>query len=116
MTARDPDCVFCKMVAGDIAVERVYEDDAILAFKDVKPQAPFHWLVIPKAHLPTLEDFGADQAELAGRLMFVARQLAAEHGVPGFRVAMNVNEAGGQVIFHAHLHVLGGRPLSGALG
>jgi histidine triad (HIT) family protein len=72
--------------------------------------------VIPKVHIATLNDFAAEQSALIGELLLVARRLAADHGLPGYRVAMNVNREGGQVIFHAHLHVLGGRPLKGALG
>jgi histidine triad (HIT) family protein len=114
--AADPDCLFCKIVAGTIPAERVYEDDFVLAFKDIHPQAPFHCLIVPKIHLATLNDFAPDQQHLAGALLLVAKRLAAEHELPGYRVAMNVNREGGQVIFHAHLHVLGGRPLTGALG
>lgn len=113
---RDPDCLFCKIVAGEIPAEKLYEDDVILAFKDVHPQAPFHALVVPKAHLATLNDFADGDAELAGRLMLTGSRLAAERRLPGYRVAMNVNREGGQVIFHAHLHVLGGRQMKGALG
>ncbi len=112
----DPDCLFCKIVAGEIPSTRLYEDDQLLAFADVNPQAPFHGLVVPKEHLATLDDFDDAQAELAGRLMLVARALAAERGLPGYRVAMNVNSEGGQVVFHAHLHVLGGRQMRGSLG
>ena len=112
----DSDCLFCKIVAGEIPSDKVYEDDEVLAFKDVNPQAPLHWLVIPKQHLATLNDFEAEHTELAGRLMRTARQLAADHELPGYRVAMNVNHEGGQIIFHAHLHVLGGRQMKGSLG
>jgi len=115
-TERDPDCLFCKIAAGEISSDKLYEDDRILAFKDIHPQAPFHALVIPKRHIATLNDFGAEHAELAGSLMMTGRRLAAEHGLPGYRVAMNVNHEGGQVIFHAHLHVLGGRRMKGELG
>ncbi len=72
--------------------------------------------MIPKVHVPTLNDFTVEQRALVGELMLVAKRIAAEHGLPGYRVAMNVNREGGQVVFHAHLHVLGGRPLKGALG
>jgi histidine triad (HIT) family protein len=116
MTAADPACLFCKIVAGTLPAERIYEDEEILAFKDIHPQAPFHCLVIPKAHVATLNDFTALQAELVGRLLLTAKRIAGAHGLPGYRVAMNVNREGGQVVFHAHLHVLGGRPLQGALG
>ena len=112
----DPECLFCKLVSGQLPAERLYEDDRILAFKDIHPQAPFHGLVIPKVHIATLNDFAQDEAALLGGMLLTAQRLAAEHGLPGYRVAMNVNREGGQVIFHAHLHVLGGRPLKGALG
>jgi len=115
-TATDSSCLFCKIVAGQLPADRVYEDDTILAFKDIHPQAPFHCLVIPKVHVATLNDFTPKQQELIGGLLLAARHLATEHGLPGYRVAMNVNREGGQVVFHAHLHVLGGRPLKGALG
>ena len=115
-TGTDSECLFCKIVAGEIPSERLYEDEDILAFKDVSPQAPFHALVIPKQHLATLDEFDSARAELAGRLMLVAKALAAERELAGYRVAMNVNREGGQVIFHAHLHVLGGRQMKGSLG
>ena len=116
MTDRDAACLFCKIVAGELPADRVYEDDRILAFKDIHPQAPFRCLVIPRAHIATLNDFAPEQSELIGALLLAAKRIAAEHGLPGYRVAMNVNREGGQVVFHAHLHVLGGRPLKGALG
>lgn len=116
MTKADPACLFCKIVAGQLPADKLYEDDTVLAFKDIHPQAPFHGLVIPKIHVPTLNDFSASQAELVGRLLLTAQRLATDQGLPGYRVAMNVNREGGQVVFHAHLHVLGGRQLKGALG
>jgi histidine triad (HIT) family protein len=116
MAPVDKTCLFCRIVAGELPAERVYEDDEILAFKDIHPQAPFHCLVVPKEHVATLNDFKADQSELIGKLLLTAKRIAAEHGLPGYRVAMNVNREGGQVVFHVHLHVLGGRPLKGALG
>jgi histidine triad (HIT) family protein len=114
--ASDSTCLFCKIVAGELPADRVYEDDEVLAFKDIHPQAPFHCLVIPKVHVPTLNDFTGEQTELIGRLLLAAKLVAVDHGLPGYRVALNVNREGGQVVFHAHLHVLGGRPLKGALG
>jgi histidine triad (HIT) family protein len=109
-------CLFCKIVAGEIPADRVHEDDEVLAFKDIHPQAPFHCLVIPKMHVATLNDFTQQQSELIGRMLLTAKLIAANQGLPGYRVAMNVNREGGQVVFHAHLHVLGGRPLKGTLG
>jgi histidine triad (HIT) family protein len=112
----DASCLFCRIVAGELPAKKVFEDDAILAFADIHPQAPFHCLVIPKVHVATLNDFAPEQRELIGGLLLTAKRIAAEHGLPGYRVAMNVGREGGQVVFHAHLHVLGGRPLKGALG
>lgn len=115
-TSKDSSCLFCRIVAGELPATKVYEDDAILAFKDIHPQAPFHCLVIPKVHVATLNDFSPEQSDLIGALLLTAKRIAAEHALPGYRVAMNVGREGGQVVFHAHLHVLGGRPLKGALG
>jgi histidine triad (HIT) family protein len=112
----DSSCLFCKIVAGEIPAERVYETEHVLAFKDIHPQAPFHFLVIPKAHRSTLDDFETVDLALAGELLLAAKALAAQQGLAGYRVAMNVGREGGQVVFHAHLHVLGGRPLDSALG
>jgi histidine triad (HIT) family protein len=116
MAAADPECLFCRIAAGNLPCDRVYEDDDVLAFKDIHPQAPFHCLVIPKMHVATLNDFTPEQSGLIGQLLLTGKRIAAEHGLPGYRVAMNVNREGGQVVFHAHLHVLGGRPLKGSLG
>jgi histidine triad (HIT) family protein len=116
MGATDQACLFCKIVTGELPADRIYEDDEVLAFKDIHPQAPFHCLVIPKSHVATLNDFLPQQSALLGNLLLIAKRIAAEHGLPGYRVAMNVNREGGQIVFHAHLHVLGGRPLKGALG
>ena len=112
---RDPECLFCRIVAGELPADVVYEDDELVAFKDIRPAAPFHVLVVPKLHLATLDDFGAGHESLVGRIMLTAKQLAQEAELPGYRVVMNVNAEGGQVVFHAHLHVLGGRQMK-ALG
>jgi len=116
MMAEAEKCLFCRIAAGEVPADRVYEDEDVLAFKDIHPQAPFHCLVIPKIHVATLNDFSPQQSALIGRLLLTAKRIAAESGLPGYRVAMNVNREGGQVVFHAHLHVLGGRALKGALG
>jgi histidine triad (HIT) family protein len=107
------DCIFCRIVAGELACDRLFEDEEVLAFRDLYPKAPVHGLVIPKRHVATLNDFADDDSALLGRLMLVARQIAAANSLEGYRVAMNVNELGGQVIFHAHLHILGGRQMTG---
>lgn len=116
MSQGNPDCLFCRIVAGELPSEKLYEDDEVVAFRDVSPQAPFHALVIPRMHLATLDEFSAEHAGLAGKLILTAKALAAEHELGGYRVAMNVNSEGGQVVFHAHLHVLGGRQMRGQLG
>ena len=116
MTENVADCLFCKFVTGELETEIVYEDDTVLAFRDIRPQAPTHLLIIPRRHVATLNVFEDQDAELAGRLMLTAKRIAADMGLPGYRVAMNVERAGGQVIFHAHLHMLAGRPLKPELG
>ena len=112
----DPECLFCKIVAGEIPSKKVYEDEAVIAFEDIHPQAPFHVLVIPKTHLSTLNELPDDQAELGGRLLLTAKSIAAERGLNGYRVAVNVNREGGQVVFHLHMHMLAGRQMKGQLG
>ena len=104
-------CIFCRIVSGELDCDKLYEDDGVLAFRDLYPKAPVHGLVIPKRHLATLDDFAEADRDLLGRLMLVAKQIAAESGLEGYRVAMNVNSLGGQVVFHAHLHILGGRQM-----
>lgn len=103
------DCIFCKIVAGDIPADKVYEDDDLLAFRDIKPAAPVHILVIPKAHIPTMLDLTPDHAALMGKLTTVAARLAREQGCSdGFRSIINTGRVGGQEVYHLHLHILGG--------
>ncbi|HHM04902.1 MAG TPA: histidine triad nucleotide-binding protein [Gammaproteobacteria bacterium] len=105
------DCLFCKMVAGEIKPDVVYEDDDVLAFKDINPQAPVHVLVVPKQHIATLNDLKLEHGPLVGRLYLAAKRVAEEQGIAteGYRTLINCNEAAGQTVFHLHLHVLGGR-------
>lgn len=105
------DCLFCKMVAGEIKPELIYEDEKVLAFKDINPQAPVHFLVIPKAHVATLNEL-ADR-DLAGYLLLTAAQLAQQQGLgdDGYRTLINCNRHGGQAVYHIHVHVLGGRQM-----
>ncbi len=105
------DCLFCKMVAGAIKPDVVYEDDAVLAFRDINPQAPTHVLVVPKRHISTINDLTGADAELVGRLYLGAKKVAEQEGIAaeGYRTVMNCNAAAGQTVFHLHLHVLGGR-------
>jgi len=108
------DCLFCKMVSGEINPDTVYEDDDILAFKDINPQAPLHVLIIPKAHIATVNDLSDANAATVGRLFLTAKQIAADNGLtdPGYRLVMNCNAGAGQTVFHIHLHLLGGRPMT----
>jgi len=108
------DCLFCKMVAGEIKPDTVYQDDHILAFRDVNPQAPTHILVIPKRHISTLNDLESTDRELVGRMYLAAKEIATQEHVDrlGYRTVVNCNAAAGQSVFHVHLHLLGGRPMS----
>ena len=114
--AKDPDCLFCKIVAGELPAEHLYEDEDILAFADISPQAPFHALLIPKEHVATLNDFELEDAGVTGRLFFIAKSLAKKHDLPGYRVVVNTNPEGGQVVFHVHMHMLAGRQMKPGLG
>lgn len=106
------DCLFCKMAAGEIKPDVVYEDDSVLAFRDINPQAPVHILIIPKKHIATLNDL--DDSVLAGKMLQTAVMLAKQEGVAdnGYRTVFNCNEQGGQEVFHIHLHLLAGRQMS----
>lgn len=106
--------LFTRIRDRDIPADIVYEDDAVLAFRDINPQAPTHILIVPREPIPTVNDLETQHAELVGRLFLVARDLAREEGLAedGYRLVMNTNEAGGQTVFHIHLHLLGGRQFS----
>ncbi len=106
------DCIFCKIVAGDIPAKRLYEDDALIAFHDIRPQAKVHFLIVPKAHIETLKTCTVSHTELLGRMLLLAPKLAAEQGLFGFKTVMHVEREGGQEVFHIHLHVLGGGPVA----
>jgi histidine triad (HIT) family protein len=108
------DCLFCKFVSGEIQPQTVYEDDDVLAFRDLNPQAPCHVLIIPKQHISTLNDLTAEDAELMGKLYLAAGKIAQAEGIdgPGYRTVMNCNEQAGQSVFHIHLHLLGGRQMN----
>jgi len=104
-------CLFCKMVNGVIKPDVVFEDDTVLAFKDINPQAPVHILIIPKVHIATLNDL--DDTLLAGQLLQTAAKLAKQEGLSedGYRTVFNCNKKGGQEVYHLHLHLLGGRQM-----
>lgn len=107
-------CLFCKIINGDIPAEKLYEDDNVLAFSDINAQAPLHALVIPKKHIATINDLQADDAELIGQMYMAAKQIANQAGYAdtGYRTVINCGEAAGQTVFHIHLHVLAGRDLA----
>lgn len=104
------DCLFCKIAAGDIPAEKLYEDDEVLAFRDIAPQAPVHFLVIPKKHIIDPSDVSEEDEKLIGKLMRIGSQIAAENGVgDGFRIIYNNGAKAGQAVFHIHMHILGGK-------
>ena len=107
------DCLFCKIVQGDIPCTKIYEDDSVLAFDDIHPMAPVHVIVIPKRHLATLLDINGQNIAVAGDLILAAPKVARIKGIAekGFRTVINCNAEGGQLVFHLHMHVLGGRKL-----
>ena len=109
-----PECVFCKIIGGKIPASITYQDEHVLAFKDLEPAAPFHELVLPLRHVAALADAALADAELFGRLMVAAAERARStgHAASGFRVVMNSGPSAGQTVFHVHLHVLAGRPLA----
>lgn len=108
------DCLFCKIVAGEVPCTKVYEDNLVFGFKDLYPAAPHHVLFVPKKHIATINDLSGDDVEAMGGLFLAAKIYAKEIGVDedGYRVVMNCNEAAGQTVFHVHLHFLAGRALA----
>lgn len=109
----DPDCLFCKIARGEINADVVYENDDVVAFRDINPQASTHVLVIPRRHIATINNLEDGDSQTIGALFLAARDIAAQEGIAdaGFRTVMNCNAAAGQTVFHLHLHVLGGRNL-----
>lgn len=105
-----PDCIFCKIIAKEIPADIVYENDNFIVFKDIKPSAPIHWLVVPKKHTANPED---TPQEVMGEMAKIAAHLAAQHGFSqsGYRLVINVGDDGGQIIKHIHLHILAGKKI-----
>jgi len=107
------DCIFCKIVAGEIPSRKVYEDGELIAFHDVNPAAPVHFMIVPKEHINTLEDCHARHEMLLGRILLLVPVLAKEQGLnDGFKTVINTGKGGGQMVFHLHVHVIGGGNLS----
>lgn len=105
------DCIFCKIVRGEIPCTKVYEDDAMLAFKDIEPQAPIHFLIIPKKHIKDLLSLSEEDCDLMAKVQQVVKKLALQEGLDekGFRLVTNCGKAAGQSVFHLHFHLMGGR-------
>ena len=110
----EADCLFCKIVNRELPADIVFEDDEVVAFNDISPQAPTHTLIIPKNHISTVNDLTDAEIDLPGKLILRAKAIASEKGIAesGYRLIMNCNEQGGQTVFHMHLHLLGGRQLT----
>ena len=107
------DCLFCKIAQQQIPATIIYQDEQVIAFRDIAPQAPVHALVIPRRHITTLNDLQPADADLLGHMIITAQRIAVQDGIAetGFRLAMNCNSDGGQTVYHIHLHLLGGRAM-----
>ena len=112
------ECIFCRIVAGEVPSDIVYQDEDFLAFRDISPQAPTHLLIIPKIHITSLDELTEEQQELSGRLIIIAKNLAENEGIAkrGYRLVINCGSDGGQAVPHLHLHLIGGRRLDDRLG
>ncbi len=112
------DCIFCQIVAGEVPSEIIYQDEGVIAFRDINPQAPIHLIIIPRKHVPSLVQLSEAEPSLIGHMVAAAGQLAKEAGVSetGYRLVINCGEWGGQLVPHLHMHLLGGKKLSGKLG
>ena len=107
--SHDPNCIFCKIVSGQVPSRKTYEDDELLAFHDIHPWAPVHLLIIPKQHVPTLADIRPDHTGWLGKMLSLAPRLMKDNGVTnGFRTVINTGPDGGQEVYHLHMHVYGG--------
>ena len=107
----DPDCLFCRIVAGAIPSDIVFEDEQVVAFRDITPRAPTHVLAVPRRHLDSAADLTDDDGDLLAALFGALRRVAADAGLSDYRIVTNVGAGAGQSVFHLHLHLLGGRPL-----
>lgn len=108
------DCIFCKIASGAIKGDIVFENDSIVAFRDLNPQAPVHALIVPRRHIATLNDLESNDAPLIGEMVSAAKEIAADEGISqdGYRLVWNCNRNAGQTVFHIHLHLLGGRVMN----
>lgn len=108
------DCLFCKIAAGSIPAKMLYQDENVIAFEDINPQAPHHKIIIPRKHVATLNDLTPTDSNLVGEMTLAASKIAKDLGIAedGYRVVMNCNSAGGQTVFHIHMHLIGGRSMT----
>ena len=108
------DCLFCKIAQGEIPATIVFENNELVAFRDIRPQAPTHLLLIPKKHIATINDTKEEDETLLGKMILTAKKLAKDEGLsdPGYRLVFNINSGGGQEVYHIHLHLLGGRQMT----
>lgn len=107
------DCLFCKIINGEIPSDKVYEDDLVYSFKDIDPQSPIHFLIVPKEHIDSVDTLEDKHKNLVGHIFLVAQKLAKEFNLDkGYRIVTNIGEDGGQTVKHLHFHVLGGRSLN----
>ncbi len=106
-------CLFCKIINGDIAAKKVYENEHIIAFNDIDPKAPVHILVIPKKHIRSINELNSSDINLAGEIILAAKKIAKDQGIDskGFREVFNTNDDGGQTVYHIHMHIMGGRQM-----
>lgn len=111
---KDPDCIFCKIIDGELPSDITYRDEKVIGFRDINPIAPVHLLIIPRQHIPSVRDLTDDDLPLLGHMTVVANQLAGNEGVAdtGYRLIINCGEEAGQTVHHIHMHLLGGRTLT----
>ncbi|HNV87497.1 MAG TPA: histidine triad nucleotide-binding protein [Methylotenera sp.] len=102
------DCIFCKIVSGAIPAKKIYEDDDVIAFNDIKPMAKIHFMIVPKLHVESLKDCDVTHQALLGKMLLLVPKLAQEQGLAGFKTLINTGREGGQEVFHLHIHVFGG--------
>ena len=112
------DCIFCKIVAGDLPSDQLYQDDWVTAFRDINPAGPVHILIIPNKHIPSMNELEDDDGQVVGHMFTVARDLARQEGIreSGYRLIVNTGDHGGQVVYHLHLHLIGGQPMRYPMG
>ena len=113
-----PECIFCKIVAGEVPTDIVYRDEHVLAFRDIEPQAPTHVLIVPREHIPSLLSLGSEHQDLIWHMVSTANEIARKEGLSerGYRLAVSCGPEGGQLVPHLHMHLIGGRVLTDALG